>query len=131
MPSAAAVLGFAKSERDILGGWSAEGSQRYTRTAKYKIAQMQIAVASTIKNSEPDQLAESDDIDSLADFLRSWDVPEASIRKSLKILCLRSYADLERSDSIEPIPANCDICLDELALDNLDEEAEVRKKLSK
>ena len=33
MPSAAAVLGFGKSERDILGGWSAEGSQRYTRTA--------------------------------------------------------------------------------------------------
>ena len=85
MPSAAAVLGFAKAERDILGGWSAEGSQRYTRTAKYKIAQMPIAVASTFKNSEPDQLAESDDIDSLADFLRSWDVPEVSIRKSLKI----------------------------------------------
>ena len=64
MPSATGVLGFAKSERDILGGWSAEGSQRYTRTAKYKIAQMQIAVASTFKNSEPDQLAEADDIDS-------------------------------------------------------------------
>ena len=30
-------------------------------------------------------LAESDDLDSLADFLRSWDVPEVSIRKSLKI----------------------------------------------
>ena len=34
MPSAAAVLGFSKSERDILGGWSAEGSQRYTRTSQ-------------------------------------------------------------------------------------------------
>ena len=114
-----------KSERDILGGWSAEGSQRYTRTAKYKIAQMQTAVA------EPYQLAEFDDIDSLADFLRSSDVPEESIQKSLKILCLRSYADLERSDSIVPIPADCDIVPGELALDDLDEEAEVRKKLSK
>ena len=28
MPSAASVLGFSKAERDILGGWSAEGSQR-------------------------------------------------------------------------------------------------------
>ena len=92
---------------------------------------MQIAVASTFKNSEPDQLAESDDIDSLADFLRSWDVPEVSIRKSLKILCLRSYADLERSDSIDPVPADCDVVPGELALDDLDEEAEVRKKLSK
>ena len=132
MPSAAAaVLGFSKSERDILGGWSAEGSQRYTRTAKYKIAQMQTAVASSFKNSEPDQLAEADDIDSLADFLRSWDVPEESIRKSLKILCLRSYAELERSDSPEPIPVDCDLAPGELAPDDLDEEAEVREKLSK
>ena len=131
MPSAASVLGFSKAERDILGGWSAEGSQRYTRTAKYKIAQMQTAVASTFRNSEPDQLAEADDIDSLADFLRSWDVPEESIRKSLKILCLRSYAELERSDSPEPIPVDCDLVPGELAPDNLDEEAEVRKKLSK
>ena len=89
MSPATSVLGFSKAERDILGGWSAEGSQRYTTTAKYKIAQMQTAVASTFKISEPDQLAEADDIDSLADFLRSWDAPEESIRKSLKILCLQ------------------------------------------
>ena len=119
MPSAAAVLGFSKSEHDILGGWSAEGSQQYTRTAKYKIAQMQTAVASTFRNSEPDQLAEADDLDSLADFLRSWDVPEEPIRKS------------QRSDSLEPIPVDCDLVPGELAPDNLDEEAEVRKKLSK
>ena len=131
MPSAAAVLGFNKSERDVLGGWAADGSQRYTRTAKYKIAQMQIAVASTFKNSDPDQLAESDDLDCLADFLKSWEVPESSIRKSLQILSLRSYADLQRSDSIEPITADCDLAPGELALDILDEDAEVRKKLSK
>ena len=131
MPSAASVLGFTKSERDVLGGWAADGSQRYTRTAKYKIAQMQIAVASTFKNSEPDQLAESDDLDCLADFLRSWEVPESSIRKSLQILSLRSYADLQRSDSIEPITADCDLAPGELALDILDEDAEARKKLSK
>ena len=131
MPSAASVLGFSKAERDILGGWSAEGSQRYTRTAKYKIAQMQTAVSSTFRSSEPDQLAEADDIDSLADFLRTWDVPEESIRKSLNILCVRSYAELERSDSSEPVPFDCDLVPGELAPDNLDEEAEVRKKLSK
>ena len=49
MPSAAAVLGFVKTEHEKLGGWAADGSQRYTRTAKYKIAQMKIAVASTFK----------------------------------------------------------------------------------
>ena len=92
---------------------------------------MQIAVASTFKNSEPDQLAEADDIDSLADFLRSWDVLEESIRNSLKILCLRSYADLDRSDSVVPIPADCDVVPCELSLDDLDEKAEVEKKLSR
>ena len=96
-----------------------------------KIAQMQIAVASTFKNSDPDQLAESDDLDCLADFLRSWDVPESSIRKSLQILSLRSYADLQRSDFVEPAPAECDIAPGELALDPLDEDAEERKKLAK
>ena len=131
MPSAASVLGFTKSERDVLGGWAADGSQRYTRTAKYKISQMQIAVASTFKSSDPDQLAESDDLDCLADFLRSWDVPESSIRKSLQILSLRSYADLQRSDFVEPPPAECDVAPGELTLDILDEDAEDRKKLSK
>ena len=85
LPSAASVLGFSKSERDFLGGWSAEGSQWYTRTAKYKIAQMQTAVAGTFRSLEPDQLAEADDIDSLADscgvgiFRKT---PVVSLRKS-------------------------------------------------
>ena len=131
MPSAAYVLGCSKAMREKLGGWSAEGSQRYTRTAKYKIAQMQTAVASTFRSLEPDQLAESDDIDALADFLRSWDVPEVSIRKSLKVLCLRSYADLERSDSVEPPLADCDVVPSDLLLDDLDEKIEAQKKLSK
>ena len=131
VPSAAAVLGFSKAERDILGGWSAEGSQRYTRTAKYKIAQMQTAVASTFRSLEPDQLAEADDIDFLGDYLRTWEVLEESIRRSQKILCLRSYADLERSDSPKPTPVDFDLVPGELALDNLDEEAELRNKLSK
>ena len=49
-----------------------------------------------------------------------------------KILAdFESDADLQRSDSIEPITADCDLAPDELALDILDEDAEARKKLSK
>ena len=48
-----------------------------------------------------------------------------------KNLRLRSYADLERSDSHEPVPVDCDLIPGELAPDNVDEEAEIRKKLSK
>ena len=44
LPTATAVLGFSRFDRDMLGGWSAEGSERYSRAAKHKIATMQNAV---------------------------------------------------------------------------------------
>ena len=45
--------------------------------------------------------------------------------------CLRSYADFERSDPFEPILVDCDLVPGDVVLDNLDEEVEARKKLSK
>ena len=62
-PSGTAVLGFSKGDRDILGGWSAEGRDRFTRTAKFKIAQMQSAIAATFRDPDSDQLAEAGDVD--------------------------------------------------------------------
>ena len=41
LPSAAAALGIDKAERDYLGGWSAQGSDRYARVAKRRIRNMQ------------------------------------------------------------------------------------------
>ena len=79
MPSAAAALGFSKADRDVLGGWSAEWSERYTRTAKFVVAQTQSAVAATFRDPDSDQLAEAGDIDDLGDFLRTWEVIEKSI----------------------------------------------------
>ena len=101
------------------------------RTAKYKIAQMQLAVASSFMSPEPDQLAEADDIDALADFLRSWDVPEESIQKSQKVLCLRTYADIDRSEPLVPAPADLDLVPGELALVDPDEAADSNYKLMK
>ena len=131
LPSAASVLGFSKADRDVLGGWSAEGSQRYTRTAKYKILQMQAAVAMTFRNSEFDQLAEADDIDALADFLKTWDVPQDSIRKSQEILLLRSYADLERADPPAIAPVDSDFPVSELALDDCEDFVASQHRASK
>ena len=71
MPSAASVLNFNKSDRDILGGWYAEGSERYSRAAKYKIAWMQRSVSATFKSTDLDPLAEADDIDALGEFLKT------------------------------------------------------------
>ena len=70
MPTAAAVLNFTEAERDILGGWSTEGSERYTRAARHRIATMQLHVARTFQQDEDlDPLAEADTIDALDEFL--------------------------------------------------------------
>ena len=41
LPTAASVLGAPTQDKNLLGGWSAEGSERHNRLAKYKIAQIQ------------------------------------------------------------------------------------------
>ena len=68
MPLATSVLNFARSDRDMLGGWASEGSERYSRTAKYKIELMQQAVSKTFKSAEHDPLAEADDLGALGTF---------------------------------------------------------------
>ena len=68
MPTASAVLKFSRGDRDMLGGWAAEGSERYSRAAKFKNASMQQSVSSTFKSADHDPLAEADDTDSLDCF---------------------------------------------------------------
>ena len=99
MPSATAILGFSKSDRDIRGGWSVEGSERYSRAAKHKIATMQTAVVMTFKNPEPDPLGEADDIDALGEFRKTWDVPQKDVLCSKKILTSRTFSDVEGGNS--------------------------------
>ena len=40
LPSATALLGFDKTDRDFLGGWTAQGSDRYARVSRTKIQNM-------------------------------------------------------------------------------------------
>ena len=61
MPSATSALGFPKSDRDYLGGWAAENSDRYARVARLKIQTMQKAVVQSISNpSSKDPLGEAE-----------------------------------------------------------------------
>ena len=48
LPTAASVLNVPTQEKNLLGGWSAEGSERYNRLAKFKIAQVQRSVIKLI-----------------------------------------------------------------------------------
>ena len=61
MPSATSALGFPKSDRDYLGGWAAENSDRYARVSRLKIQTMQKAVVQSISNpSSEDPLGEAE-----------------------------------------------------------------------
>ena len=96
MPTATAVLGLSKSDRDMLGGWAAEGSERYSQAAKFKIGMMQKAVSSTFGSADHDPLAEADDLDSLGVFLNSSEVSEEEVLRTKTLLVSRTFTDVHR-----------------------------------
>ena len=60
MPSATALLGFEKSVRDSLGGWSAQASERYARIAAQRIRYMQRTVVAELQKGFVDPLNSTD-----------------------------------------------------------------------
>ena len=108
-----------------------EAGERYTRTAKFKIAQMQSAFVATFRDPDSDQLAQAGDIDDLADFLRTWEVPEKSILRTKKILCSRTFSELERIISVEPSTVDSELAAGEIVLDDIDEKVAMKKILAK
>ena len=59
MPSGPAPIGYQKADRDVLGGWSAQGSDRCTLLARQRILAMQITVArSSCDKGNSDPLSE-------------------------------------------------------------------------
>ena len=124
MPSATAVLGSSKSDWDILGGWSAEGSERYSQAAK--------AVSHSFTSSDLDPLGEADDNDALGNFLKSWDVPDKEILRVKTLLVSRTFTDVQRDDTMEAPSGQVDLDSGELAPDDdFNEELSMRKKASK
>ena len=64
----------AAGDRDMLGGWAAEGGERYLFESgeTYKIAaRCSMTVSMTFKSPEHDPLAEADDLDALGTVLES------------------------------------------------------------
>ena len=96
MPTSTAVLGFSKSDRDMLGGWAAEGSERYSRAAKFKIGLMQKAVSTTFGSADHDPLAEADDLDALGVFLNSSEVSEEEVLRTKTLLASQTFTDVHR-----------------------------------
>ena len=132
MPTATAVLGFSKSDRDMLGGWAAEGSERYSRAAKFKIGMMQKAVSSTFGSADHDPLAEADDLDALGVFLNSSEVSEEEVHRTKTLLASRTFTDVHRdAASDDPVDALDQESVELLQDASLDESLAMKKKSAK
>ena len=132
MPTATAVLNFSRSDRDMLAGWSAEGSERYSRAAMFKIIFMQQAVSATFRSAELDPLAEGDDIDLLGQFLNSRNVQDDENLRAKRLTVSRTFTDVQREDPSET--TGTDVILlagDVLPDDTLRKAAALKEKLSR
>ena len=132
LPSAAAVLNFTKSERDVLGGWSSEGSERYARVAKHRISAVQRAVAKALHNlDDPDPLAEADTIKGLDSFLQLQGVLAAERAQTVKVLCSRDFAENREAESSARQESEDDAALILVQDDRADEELAMKRLDSK
>ena len=120
-------------KRDMFGGWASEGSERYSRTAKYKIELMQHAVSKTFKSLEHDPVAEADDLDALGTLSKSWDVPdEETLRTKTKTLLVsQTFLDVPRDDFPDSAAPPVDLVPGGFVPDeSLDEALAAKEKLS-
>ena len=75
LPFATALLGLEKSDRDYLGGWTAQGSDRYARVSRTKIMNMQKEVIRAQERAEDDPLGEDETKSQLEAYLSGLSVP--------------------------------------------------------
>ena len=86
MPSCAAALGFEKSQRDFLGGWSAQGSDKYARIAKLRVGNMQKAVIRAIHTyDQEDPLGEAETSLALDEHMKGLGLREEQRQKWLDL----------------------------------------------
>ena len=72
LPSYTAALKVEKTTRDVLGGWNAQGSDRYFRIARLRIFHVQKAVLNTVRSEEGlDPAFESEASEDFVEFLSS------------------------------------------------------------
>ena len=91
--------------KNLLGGWSARGSEQYNRLTKYKIAQIQREVVNRIWDKDAqDPLSETDSLRELEEFFRAQLIDETEISRTIRLLSSRRYVETERPVQIELAP---------------------------
>ena len=103
MPTAAAAVGYEKHERDMLGGWSAQGSDKYNRIAKQRITAMQVTVARTFQEAATeDPLAEAESHACFETFMVDSGVPQVEVQRTMKLLESSNFKGCPRPPPVEP-----------------------------
>ena len=100
-PSATTALGYPKADRDCLGGWSAQGSDRYVRVSVLRITNMQCAVVSTLGKPEcEDPLGEAETVQQYEICLSSQGVSNTDRKKHLNMLVSKEASHLTHASEI-------------------------------
>ena len=102
MPSATSALGFPKSDRDYLGGWAAENSDRCARVARLKIQTMQRAVSRSFSTpASEDPLGEAETLTQLEQYM-SPNLP--NVPEDVRSKCLVSLGISEPETVVQKQP---------------------------
>ena len=105
LPSAAAALDVPKPDRDMLGGWAAEESDRYARVSKYRIMHVQRQVARTFSDaSNTDPLHELETFQDFAEFLKREGASEVECSRYLNLLSKRAFVTKPREEEVREDP---------------------------
>ena len=107
LPSAAGALNVDKSDRDMLGGWAAQESDRYNRVARLRIRAVQAQVAETFADRvNHDPLFEGDAIEEFRVFLQGQGTSVELQTEYIQKVSRRSFAFLPRHQelSFESVP---------------------------
>ena len=97
LPSAAAALNIEKTDRDMLGAWAAQESDRYNRVAKVRIQMIQARVAATFADRiTNDPLLEADALEDFSAYLRRQGMSDEVVAVYLRKMSARNFAHLPR-----------------------------------
>ena len=101
LPSAAGALNVNKSDRDMLGGWMLQESDRYNRVARVRIRAVQAQVAKTFSDREKhDPLLEGDTIEEFRLFLQKQGCSAEVQNEYIQKVSRRAFAFLPRVQEV-------------------------------
>ena len=135
--SAASAIGVPKPDRDMLGGWAAQQSDRYIRVSRSRIMRVQRQVIAALTNhDDPDPLIEEETLQDFSAFLETR-VSEEEKKRCLSLLGRRTFANQPWElpttcegppEDLMQLPSEQLLLEEEEHEQRLVEKAEIRKK---